>query len=497
MNNFIYNIYPILTEIFIILNICTLLIYGVIFSASPKLGYPLLSTNLKWLTFQILAFSLLLTIYQPTLISISWNGFLINDEFTSGAKPFILLISLAWLLITFDYTENEKINSFEYWILILLAISAILLILQAYDLLTMYLTIEFQSLIFYILASFKRTSEFSTEAGLKYFVLGAFSSALLLFGSSLIYGLTGLTNLSDLSKFFTGILLNEVSIFLGVLTGLILITIALLFKLSSAPFHMWAPDVYEGSPTSITAFFSIMPKLAILSLLFRFLIFSFHDYIVFWQNIVLVCTILSILLGTLNAFSQTKWKRFFAYSSINHVGFFLLALLAGNLESISNSILYIIVYVITMLGVFAFILTLRFYSYPKHYQTRYLKDILILSKVNPILALSIALILFSMAGIPPLAGFFAKVFVLLSALQINAWGISVFVVFMSCIACFYYIKLIKNMYFETPLKWEVIYPMTKFNSIILGISLLFNLFLFYDLELISIMTTSMSLAFFN
>ena len=495
MNNFLYDIYPILIEIFIILNICILLIYGVVFSASRQYGYPLVNINIAWLTLQIILFSIFLSFYQPQLILISWNGFLISDEFTKLAKIFILGVSLAWFFITFTYTINEKLNSFEYWVLVLLAITAILLILQAYDLLTIYLTIEFQSLVFYILASFKRTSEFSTEAGLKYFVLGAFSSALLLFGSSIIYGLTGLTNLSDISKFFTGILITDISVFIGILTGLVLVIIALLFKLSSAPFHMWAPDVYEGSPTSVTAFFSIMPKLAILSLLFRFLIFSFHDFWTFWQHIILVCTILSILIGTLNAFAQVKWKRFFAYSSINHVGFFLLALLAGNLEGISNAILYTIIYVITMLGVFSFILTLRFYNYPKHYQTRYLQDLFVLSKINPLLALSIALILFSMAGIPPLAGFFAKFFVLLSAIQVNAWGVSIFAVLMSCIACFYYIKLIKDMYFENSSRCEVIYPITKFNSIILGISILFNVFLFYDLELVLMITTSMSLAF--
>nr|AHX02485.1 NADH dehydrogenase subunit 2 [Riquetophycus sp. HSY-2014a] len=497
MNTFLYDIYPIIIEIFIIVNICILLIYGVLFSTFPKYGYPLISNNLGLLTLQVLVCSCILIFYQPVIILISWNGFLINDLFTYNAKLFILIISIAWLLMTFTYIKNEKINSFEYWILILLAITAILLILQAYDLLTIYLTIEFQSLVFYILASFKRTSEFSTEAGLKYFVLGAFSSALLLFGSSLIYGLTGLTNLSDISKFFTGISIGEIDMFIGLLTGLILIMIALLFKLSAAPFHMWAPDVYEGSPTPITAFFSIMPKLAILSLLFRVLIFSFHDFMIFWQNIILICTILSILIGTLNAFSQIKWKRFFAYSSINHVGFFLLALLAGSLEGISSAILYIVIYVITMLGIFSFIITFRFYSYPKHYQTRYLQDLLILAKINPILAFSMSLILFSMAGIPPLAGFFAKTFVLLSALQINALGISIFGVLMSCVACFYYIKLIKNMYFENPNKWEVLYPINKTSSIVLGLSLLFTLFLFYDLELISLITTLMSFAFLH
>ena len=497
MNNFLYDTYPILVEIFFTFNICFLLIYGVFYSTFSKFGYPLLTYNLGLLTLQTIVCGFFLSINQSRFFLVSWNGFLISDLFTNEAKSIILLVSIAWFLTTFSYIKNERINSFEYWILILLAISAILIILQSYDLLTMYLAIEFQSLTFYILASFKRTSEFSTEAGLKYFVLGAFSSALLLFGSSLIYGLTGLTNLGDISKFLIEVSFNDISIFIGILTGLILVLIALLFKLSAAPFHMWTPDVYEGSPTPVTAFFSIMPKLAILSLLFRFLIFSFNNYSNFWQNIILVCTILSILIGTLNAFSQNKWKRFFAYSSINHVGFFLLALLAGNIDGISSAILYVIIYIITMLGIFSFILTLRFYHYPKHYQTRYLHDLIFLSKTNPILSLSLSLILFSMAGIPPLAGFFAKAFVLLSALKINALGICIFGVLMSCIACFYYIKIIKEMYFETLTTWAVIYPINKTSSLVLGFSLLFILFIFYDFELISVSITSMSFAFLN
>lgn len=497
MINFLYDIYPILTEVFIILNVCILLVYGVLYSTFSKLGYPLLITNLGWLTLQIIIFSFFLTFYQIFISVISWNGFLISDFFTYGAKTFTLLISFGWILTTFHYTLDEKINSFEYWILILLGITAILFILQAYDLLTVYLTIEFQSLIFYILASFKRTSEFSTEAGLKYFVLGAFSSAILLFGSSLIYGLTGLTNLNDLAKFFIGVSSNDISMFVGTLIGLILVLIALLFKLSSAPFHMWAPDVYEGSPTSITAFFSILPKLAILSLLLRFLTFSFYDFLFFWQNILVICVILSILIGTLNAFSQTKWKRFFAYSSINHVGFFLLALISGSLEGLASAILYVIIYTVTMLGIFSFILTLRFFEYPTHYQTRYLQNLTALAKINPILAFSLSLILFSMAGIPPLAGFFSKTFILLSALQVNAIGLSIFIVLMSCIACFYYIKLIKDMYFETSLKWKVTYPINKLSSLILGIAFLFNIFIFYDLELLSILTNLMAVTFLN
>ena len=497
MNNFLYDIYPILPETFILSNVCILLVYGVLFSSSTKLGYPLLAQNLGLLSCQILGCSFIITYRQSFLNLSSWSDFFINDIFTFKTKCLIILLCLGWILTTFSYNNYEKINSFEYWILILLATVAILFIIQAYDLLTMYLSIEFQSLIFYILASFKRTSEFSTEAGLKYFVLGAFSSALLLFGSSLIYGLTGLTNFLDLAKFLTGMPTLELSSWVGFITGFTLILVSLLFKLSAAPFHMWAPDVYEGAPTSITLFFSIMPKLAILSLLLKLLIFSFHDFIIFWRVIILICVIFSILVGTLSAFSQIKWKRFFAYSSISHVGFFLLSILSGSLEGISSSIFYVIIYIITMLGVFSFVLTLRFYNYSYHYQTRYLQDLISLAKFNPTLAISLSLFLFSMAGIPPLAGFFAKLFVLLSALQTNSFGISIFIVLMSCIGCFYYIKLIKNMYFSSINEWKILYPVNKLNSLLLGSSLIFTLFIFYDIELLSILSTLMSFSFLN
>lgn len=495
MNEFLYNIYTITTETYIIIGICLLLIYGVLLSTFPRLGYPLLNQNLGYLSLQILVLSLILVYSQHPTTLLSWSNFLVNDLFTYGAKIITLLSSASWVFLTLRYSKLERINPFEYWILILLAVLAMLFVLQAFDILTVYLAIEFQSLVFYILASFKRNSEFSTEAGLKYFVLGAFSSALLLFGLSIIYGLTGLTNLGDLSNFFSGILIDGLFTNVGVIVSLTFIIVALLFKLSSAPFHMWAPDVYEGSPTSITAFFSIMPKLVILSLLFRFLTFSFHDFLLYWRSIILICTLLSLLIGTLGAFSQTKWKRFLAYSSITHVGFFLLALLTGGFESVSNIIFYMVVYVVTLLGTFSFIVNFRILKYPNHYQSRYLQDLDSLAKSNSLLAFSVTLILFSMAGIPPLAGFFAKFFILFTALQTYAVGVSVFAVLISCIASFYYIRLIKIMYFGNPNCWAINYPVDKFSSIILGISVSIILLLFLDVEMISVLSTLMSLTF--
>nr|AMR57133.1 NADH dehydrogenase subunit 2 [Gracilaria salicornia] len=496
MYNFLYNFYSILTETYIVFSVCLLLMYGVFLSTYLALGYPLLSYNFTLLVFQILVFSFFLTFLQSPLHVISWDSVLLSDSFTYYAKLILIVITIGWLLLSFEYLVTEKFNYFEFWILILLALVAMLFILQSYDLLVIYLAIEFQSLIFYVLASINRTSEFSTEAGLKYFILGAFSSAFLLCGSSIIYGLTGLTNLNDLAQFFSGFILGENIFSYNLIIGFIFILVALLFKLSAAPFHIWSPDVYEGAPFVVTAFFSILPKLAIVGLIFKFLLYTFYDLILVWQNIILVVTFLSLVIGTFGAFAQYKWKRFLAYSSINHVGFLLLAILNGDVESISSVIFYLIIYIITMLGVFAFAINTKIYIYPTIYQMRYLTDINGLVKYNPFLAGSIVIFLFSMAGIPPTAGFFSKLFVLLTAVQVNSFGMSLIAVLVSCIACFYYIRLIRSMYFGIlGNNWKVFKPMNKMSSIILGISLLSLLFAFIDIEIISVISLAMSIPF--
>lgn len=485
MHNLLYNFYSILTEIYILCNICLLLMYGVSLSTLSTWGYPLTNKNLSLLALQLLSFSLLLTFFHLPLNLLSWNSLLVSDLFSYYAKVIILMAAIAWLLLSFSYTLDEKLNVFEFWILILLAVLAMLFAVQMYDLLSIYLIIEFQSLIFYVLVSLKRTSEFSTEAGLKYFVLGAFSSAFLLFGSSIIYGLTGLTNLDDISKFFSGNLSIETEFSYNLAIGFILFFIALLFKLSAAPFHSWSIDVYEGAPISVTAFLSILSKISILTIILRFLLFTFHDFLTIWQNIILLIAFLSILVGTLGALIQYKWKRFIAYSSINHVGFILLAILTADLWSISSATFYIIIYILTMVGIFAFTISTTFYIYPKSYQIRYLNDLNNLVKSNPFSAFSLMIFLLSMAGVPPLAGFFSKLFILFVVLQTNSFGISIFAIIMSCIACFYYIRMIKNMYFTSSYRWMIINPMTKSGSIVTGISLVSIIFLFLDVELIS------------
>lgn len=491
---FVFDIYSTLPELYLLITIFLILVFGVLISGSITLGYPLLYKVAGWLSIQSLLFTGILVYQFPYANFSVWNFLFMFDYFTFGTKILILSFSVLWIYFSMFYIKHEKINSFEYWIFILLAILAILYIFQVNDLLTFYITVELQSLVFYILASFKRSSEFSTEAGLKYFVLGAFSSAFLIFGMSLLYGFTGLTNFEDLNLFFAGIMLEDSFFFAGIFISLLFIIVALFFKLSVAPFHMWSPDVYEGSPTSVTSFFAIFPKLALLSLFFKIFLFIFYDFFLLWKNFVLICSFLSLIIGSLGALLQKKWKRFIAYSSINHVGFILIGFLLGENFGIISILLYIFIYMITSLAIFAFLIGFRLFVYPQHYQVRYLKDVISLSKVNPILAVSITLILFSMAGIPPLPGFFAKIFILTSGIQSSLYGLAIFIVLVSSISCFYYIRLIQFTYFFNLKKLVVTYPLDKSVSIVLGISIFFLLFFFLDIELFYLPLKRMALS---
>ena len=478
-----YDFYVILPELYLFSSSCIILIYGVIISTSHIWGYPSINFNINLLTLQIFTFGFILVYFCPLFIMFDWNYLLISDFYTYKLKMIILLSVIGWTSLNSFYIRKEFINSFEYWILIILSIIAMFLILKTYDLLSMFLAIEFQSLIFYIIVSFKRTSEFSTEAGLKYFILGAFSSILLLFGSSLFYHLTGLTNFGDITKFLTGLTFNDSTYMFNLSTSLIFLIVSLLFKLGAAPFHMWTPDVYEGSPTSTSSFLIIMPKIAIIVLIIRLFFISFQDYFFIWEKIILYSSLISLIIGSFGAFIQKKWKRFIAYSSINHIGFITLALSTGDNFGKFSVIFYTFIYIITMFIIFSTIISYRIYKYPLHYQTRFLNNFHGLSKINPILALTITLILFSIAGIPPLSGFFAKMFVLLTALQNNIYGLSIIAIIISCLSCFYYIRLIKIMYFSSIENWLITYPLNKEISLILAISLYFICLLFLDLEL--------------
>jgi len=446
-------------------------------------SYPLLLTNISWLGVLCLIFSCCLMVNNPINNSIIFYNTLILDDFTFFLKILVLMSSLFAIIIALDYVKKETFNAFEYIILIQLATCSMLFLIASADFISMYLAIELQSLCFYVLAASKRNSEFSTEAGLKYFLLGAFSSGILLFGCSLIYGFTGVTNFAELAKIFTcgaEDISSGTSALKACELGMVFILVGLLFKMTAVPFHMWAPDVYEGAPTSITAFFSITPKVSIVAVLLRVFVDSFYDFMLPWQKILIFCSIASMILGAFAAMSQNKIKRLLAFSSIGHVGYLLIGVCCGTVEGLQALFIYLVIYIVMTINIFAIVLSpvkrlgLNFVKSVQ--RVKYTTDFSMLAKTNPILAITLTVALFSMAGIPPLAGFYSKAFLFFAAMSSTMYLLALIGVLTSVVSCFYYIRLIKIMYFENPKNWCSFSRISKENSYILGITFFFMLF---------------------
>lgn len=468
-------------EIFLTSTAIFLLMYGVIYTTSKAKNYPILLINISWLTLLGLFYTLLLVFNSSIENAVILYNTLLIDDFTKFIKIIILMSSFFCIYIAINYTQQESINAFESVLLIIFATVSMLFLVSSADFISMYLAIELQSLCFYVLAALKRNSEFSTEAGLKYFLLGAFSSGLLLFGCSLIYGFTGVTNFAELSKIFTGgtqeILLSTSSLPACEL-GMVFLLVGFLFKIAAAPFHMWSPDVYEGAPTSITAFFMITPKAALLAVFLRIFLESFYDFFSPWQKILIVSSIISLIIGSLAALSQTKIKRLLAFSSIGHVGYLLAGFACGTVEGIQALLIYLVVYIVMNINMFAFLLcSVRrdtSYSIPR---IKYITDLTYLAKTNPILALTFTITMFSMAGIPPLAGFYSKAYLFFATMSSGLYVLAIIGVLTSVLSCFYYIRLVKIMYFEVPKTWCSYTQVPQENALALGITLFFILFL--------------------
>jgi len=459
-------------EIFILVIINFLIVYAVIYSTSPHLGYPILIRNVTWLGVQILFFAFLLNISNPLIGVIAFNNLLIFDNLSILVKSVILLSTMVTLVLAIDYSKFENLNCFEYVILMILAVVGMMLVISSYDLIAMYLAIELQSFCMYIVASLKRESEFSTEAGLKYFILGAFSSGLLLFGCSLLYGFTGTTNYQQLFHVFSTIDKTvDAEISNAIVLGVLFILIGMLFKLSAAPFHLWAPDVYEGAPTSITAFFAIVPKIAILSLVVRLFSYVFYGLLLPWQEVLILCSILSMIVGTLGALWQTKIKRLLAYSGIGHIGYMLIGVSSGSIEGIYATFFYIIIYIIMTIATFSILLSIR--RQGNLSKLKYLNDLSGLFISNPQLAFSFAIVMFSMCGIPPLAGFFSKMFIFISAINMEMYFLAIIGVMTSVAASFYYIRIIKLMFFDSETRVNNLNSLSKENSLFLSFCCIF------------------------
>ncbi len=421
----------ILPEIFISLSIMFLLTLGVFKKNSSKLIFNI--SLLIILIAAVITFNETFTIKRMTL----FNNSIVIDHMSSLMKIITLLAAFFVLVISSSYLKTLNILKIEYPILILSSILGMMFMICSNDLIVFYMGLELQSLALYVLATFNRDETKSSEAGLKYFILSALSSGLLLYGCSLIYGFTGSTNFD--------VIANELNSNNYALTlGIVFILVGLSFKISAVPFHMWAPDVYEGSPTTVTLFFAIVPKVAALTVFVRFLYVPFLNLIDQWQMIIVFLSIASMLFGAIAAIGQTNIKRIIAYSSIGHIGYTLAGLATGSIEGIQSSIIYISIYIIMNLALFSCLLMLKRNN--KYYEN--IDDLSGLSKNHPLISISFLVILFSLAGIPPLAGFFAKFYVFKAVIEQSMYFLAIVGLLSTVIAAFYYLRIIKIIYFD-------------------------------------------------
>jgi NADH-quinone oxidoreductase subunit N len=371
----------------------------------------------------------------------AFDGLFRSDSFSNFAKILIYFAAAVSLIIAPKALEKMGAMRAEYPVLILLAAVGMSIMVSATDLMTLYIGLELNSLAAYVLASFARNDGRSAEAGLKYFVLGALASGILLFGMSLLYGFTGTTNFDAIGKAMSG------DISMGLLFGLIFVLSGLAFKISAAPFHMWTPDVYEGAPTPVTAFFASAPKVAATALLIRITIEAFGNQVAAWQQIMIVVALMSIIIGAVGAIGQQNLKRLLAYSSINNIGFLLIGLAAGTMQGIAGALVYLAIYVAMTLGSFICLMQLK----GSDGETKEgMGDIAGLSKTKPMLAAVFAMFMFSLAGIPPLFGFWGKLAVFNAAIAAGLFPLAIIGVAASVIGAFYYLKVIKTMYFDEP-----------------------------------------------
>ena len=425
------NLNLVLPEIFISLSIMFLLVLGVFKNDSSKIIFNI--SLLVLLIASIITLNETFSIDRVTL----FNNSVVIDHMSSLMKIITLIGAFLVLVISSAYLKSFKIFKIEYPVLILSSVLGMMVMISSNDLMVFYMGLELQSLALYVLATFNRDQLKSSEAGLKYFVLSALSSGLLLYGCSLIYGFSGSTNFNVISSQLNS---NEY-----VLTfGIVFILVGLAFKISAVPFHMWAPDVYEGSPTSVTLFFTMVPKIAALTVFIRFLYVPFLNLIDQWQMIIIFLSIASMLFGAIAAIGQTNIKRLVAYSSIGHIGYTLAGLATGSNDGIQSSIIYISIYVIMNLALFSCLLMLK--RNDQYYED--IDDLSGLSKNHPLLSLSLLVILFSLAGIPPLAGFFAKFYIFKAVIEQSMYFLAIVGLLSTVIAAFYYLRIIKIIYFD-------------------------------------------------
>ena len=435
------NLIPALPEIFLACVAMALLMLGV-FQKSTRSEEVKTTRLITYLGVTTLILTIMLVLTVTGVRTLAFGGLFVADGFAGFFKVLVLIASGLALIMSKNYLERQGIARFEFAVLILLATLGMLMMISANDLMSLYLGLELQSLSLYVIAAFQRDDTRSTEAGLKYFVLGAVASGMLLYGSSMIYGFAGSTNFDTLAQQFGA--LGGQAPSLGIIIGIVFILAGLCFKVSAVPFHMWTPDVYEGAPTPVTAFFSVAPKIAAIALFLRVMIGPFGDLVTQWQQIVVFISIASMALGAFAAINQTNIKRMMAYSSIGHVGYALIGLAVGDKVGVEGVLIYLAIYLFMNVGAFACILCMR----RGDRFVENISDLAGFARSHPLVALALAVFMFSMTGIPPLAGFFGKLYIFLAAIEAGLYALAIIGILTSVVAAFYYIRIVKVMYFD-------------------------------------------------
>lgn len=466
-----YQLQPVLPELVLAVGAMVLLMIG----AYRGQGTTRLITALAVV---LLVVTGVLELWLPAGKLVTFGGSFIVDDFARFLKILALIASAATLILSTEYLSQPSSRNFEFSILVLLSTLGMMVLISAGDLISLYLGLELMSLALYVVAASQRDNAKSSEAGLKYFVLGALSSGMLLYGASLIYGFTGTVS-------FAGIAAAATTGSIGIVFGLVFLLAGLCFKVSAVPFHMWTPDVYEGAPTPVTAFFASAPKVAALAVFIRATLTAFPGIMTQWQQILVFVAIASMALGSFAAIGQTNIKRLMAYSSIGHMGFALVGLAAGTVEGAQGVLIYIAIYVAMTLGSFSIILAMK----RNGVALEQISDFAGLSRTNPLIAFVFAMLLFSLAGVPPLAGFFGKWYVFVAAIKANLFTLAVIGVLTSVVGAFYYLSIVKVMYFDQPL--GKLDPVRVELRTVLAVAGIFNIFYFaYPGPLVSVATAA-------
>ncbi len=427
------DLMPVLPELLLAVGALVLLMVGVF-------GGERSTPVVTGMAAAVIIVAAIILVFDPTY-GTTFHGAFVVDEFARFLKVLALIGSALAIAMSVAFARAARFERFEYPVLIVIATLGMMMIISAGDLIALYLGLELMSLSLYVVAAINRDSERSTEAGLKYFVLGALSSGMLLYGMSLVYGFTGKTVFTDIAATLAG---GEAS--LGLVFGLVFVLAGLAFKISAVPFHMWTPDVYEGAPTPVTAFFAAAPKVAAMAMIVRIVVDAFGPVTHDWQQIIVFIAIASMVLGSFAAIGQQNIKRLMAYSSIGHMGYALVGLAAGTEAGVQGVIIYMALYLAMTVGAFACILTMR----RKDGMVEEIGELAGLSRTHPVMAFLFAMILFSLAGIPPLAGFFAKFYVFLAAIEAGLYVLAVIGVVASVVGAYYYLRIVKIMYFDDP-----------------------------------------------